>query len=85
MLNEVEVKALEVSLHKREILPIAYYLQCKGQTLDRLIADWRALRSLVIEASGMLKLLDRNAKHESITAWLTKWTTLADLDRKETP
>ena len=44
-----------------------------------LLADWRAMRKLLIEASGMLKLLDRNTEHESVTAWLAKWQAFAAL------
>ena len=49
-----------------------------------LCTDWQAMRKLLIEASGMLKLLDRNTKYESVTEWLTKWNAIAAL-AQETP
>jgi len=40
--------------------------------IKRLEAENARLRSLVQEASGMMKLLDRDEKHESVTVWLLK-------------
>ena len=57
---------------------VSFFLHAQDD-LPTLLADWKVMRMLLTEANGMLKLLDRDAKRKSVTAWLAKWQALAAL------